>query len=208
MNPDADIQALLDSDEIEAACEQLWRRYQLKCIQFLTVKFPSATDDEIASGVADAFVQIHSGLQTREHGVEWALRNRLFLFATRRVLDAMRKSSAKRRGGGVEWFFLYANEGEVSDEAFGQLIDGIVVNEVRERLLDLRKHIRSSKQRSILTIIGESLPDRVYLGDLPDMLRARGFESQKPTTLKRSLQELRRKLAKDPVLQNLRTQSS
>ncbi len=208
MNPDADIQLLLDEGETDAACGELWRRYRLKCVQFLAVKFPNTADDVIASGVADAFLQLHEALEKREAGVEWPLRNRLFLFATRRVLDAVRRGSAKRRGGDVEWLMLDEQSGEIGDREFGQLIDEIVVNEVRERLLDLRRHISSPNQQRILTVICETLPNRVYLGDLPDMLRERGFEPPRPTTLKRSLQELRRKLARDPVLRDLRAEPS
>ena len=83
-----------------------------------------------------------------------------------------------------------------------------MVNEVRDRLILLHDHLSSSHQRCILKVISDSLPDRVYLGDLPDMLRARGIEPPRPNTLKRSLQELRRKLAADLVLQGLRTQAS
>ena len=207
MNSDADLQDLLDSGEVEAVCEELWRRYRLNCIHFLVAKFPGASDDQIASAVADGFLQLRTALIEREPGVEWPLRNRLFLFATRRVLDALRKRSAKRRGGDVEWLFLDSDHtGEIGDEALGQLIDDIMVNEVRDRLILLRDHLTSSHQRGILTVICDSLPERVYLGDLPEMLRARGIEPPRPNTLKRSLQEVRRKLAADPVLQSLRTQ--
>ena len=209
MNSDADLQDLLDSGDVDAACEELWRRYRLRCLQFLVSKFPAAEDDQTASAVADGFLQLRTALGAREPGVEWPLRNRLFLFATRRVIDLTRKRSAKRRGGEAEWLFLDAeNTGEVGDEAFGRLLDDIMVNEVRERLVLLREHLTSSHQQGILTVISDSLPDRVYLGDLPDMLRERGIEPPRPNTLKRSLQELRRKLAADPVLQSLRSQPS
>ena len=66
----------------------------------------------------------------------------------------------------------------------------------------------SMKDRVGLNIIRDALPDRVYLGDFPDLLRERGIAPPRPATLKRSLQELRRKLADDPVLRNLRTQIS
>ena len=37
---------------------------------------------------------------------------------------------------------------------------------------ELREHIGSANQRRILSVICDSLPERVYLGDLADMLRA------------------------------------
>ena len=206
MSPDQDILDLLSANQADLGFDLLWQRYRVPCVRFLTQRFPGAPDDEIASAVTDAFLQLYESekklsLSAKDH----PLYHQLFFFANRRLIDSYRKRTAQRRGGRAEWLVL--DEGaEMSADTHRPLVDELVINEVRARLDTVGERLKSAKQRSILNIIRDSLPDRVYLGDFPDLLRERGIAPPRPATLKRSLQELRRKLGEDPVLRNLRTQ--
>jgi len=207
MSPDQDIVDLLAAGQAELGFDLLWQRYRLPCVKFLTQRFPAAPDDEIASAVTDAFLQMYeSDKKMPISGGDHPIYHQLFFFANRRLIDSYRKRTAQRRGGNVEWLVL--DEGaQMAVDHHHALADELVINEVRRRLESLGEGFKSDHQRSILQIISESLPDRVYLGDFPDLLKARGIKPPRPATLKRSLQEVRRKLADDPVLRNLRTQA-
>ena len=206
MSPDQDILDLLNADDAETGFDLLWERYRQACVRFLAQRFPRAPDDEIASAVTDAFLQFFDsrkklGIGAQDH----PLCHQLFFFANRRMIDAYRRRTAQRRGGHAEWL-LFEDGTEASRDHHHALTDELLINEVRRRLEVLGEGMRSEHQRGILTIISESLPSRVYLGDLADLMVARGMTPPRPATMKRSLQELRRKLADDPVLRNLRAE--
>ena len=202
---DEDIQDLINSDEADAGFELLWQRYRLPCVQFLAQRHPSAPDDEIASAVTDAFLQLYQN----PPGTGRPIRNHLFLVANRRLIDGLRKRGAQRRGGMVEWVELddpdVAEPVKDSDQDQFQF-DDVAVNEMRARLERVYEELRPGHQRSLLIIICEALPDRVYLADFPDLMRERGLTPPCMATLKRALTELRRRLASDPVLRKLKPQ--
>ena len=206
MSPDQDILDLLAADQSELGFDLMWQRYRMPCVRFLAHRFPQAPDDEVASAVTDAFLQFYEsdrkmGIGAQDH----PLYHQLFFFANRRMIDAYRKRTAQRRGGHAEWLVL--EEGtEASADQHAALTDEILINEVRRRLEVLGEGLRSDHQRGILEIIRDALPNRVYLGDLADLMTERGMKPPRPATMKRSLQELRRKLADDPVLRNLRAE--
>ena len=206
MSPDQDILDLLAANQVDLGFDLLWQRYRVPCIRFLAQRFPTAPDDEIASAVTDAFMQLYESEKMMSiTNDDHPLYHQLFFFANRRLIDSYRKRSAEKRGGKAEWLVL-EDAGEMAADTHRPLADELVINEVRARLDTVGKLLKSDHQRRILNIIRDSLPDRVYLGDFPDLLRQRGIAPPRPATLKRSLQELRRKLAADPVLRNLRTQ--
>lgn len=204
---DDDIQNLISEGDADAGFELLWQRYRTPCVQFLASRYPTAADDEIASAVTDAFLQLY---RDAEADATRPLRNRLFFVANRRLIDGLRKLSAQRRGGDAQMIALDDPDVE-TPRAIGtstqQLLDKITINEMRRRLQRIRETLRSVHQRGLLTIISDALPDRVYLADFPDLMRERGMEPPCTATLKRSLQELRRKLAGDPVLRRLKPQT-
>ena len=206
MSPDQDILDLLAAGQADLGFDLLWQRYRVPCVRFLTQRFPTAPDDEIASAVTDAFLQLYESdrkmpISKKDHPIY----HQLFFFANRRMIDAYRKRTAQRRGGNSEWLVLEEASSAAADH-HRPLADELVINEVRQRLVKVGEGLKSEHQRGILTIIQDSLPDRVYLGDFPDLMRERGIAPPRPATLKRSLQEVRRKLADDPVLRNLRTE--
>lgn len=204
MRPDQDILELVASGQAELGFDLLWQRYRIPCVRFLTQRFPTAPDDEIASAVTDAFLQLFDSDKKLGLGAgDRPLYHQVFFFANRRMIDAYRKRTAQRRGGNAEWLVL-EESGPMAADEHGALTDEILINEVRRRLEFLEEGLRSEHQRGILKIIRDALPERVYLGDFEDLMRKSGMTPPKPTTLKRSLQELRRKLAEDPVLRNLR----
>ena len=206
MSPDHDILELLAAGQAELGFDLLWQRYRLPCVRFLTQRFPTAPDDEVASAVTDAFLQLFDSDKKLALGAgDHPLYHQLFFFANRRMIDAYRKRTAQRRGGNMEWLLLDESAGMAADH-HRPLTDELLINEVRRRLEVLGEGLRSEHQRGILSIIREALPDRVYLGDFEDLMRERGMKPPRPATLKRSLQEVRRKLADDPVLRNLRTE--
>ena len=200
---DQDIRNLLHSGEADTGFELLWQRYRLPCVQFLAHKYPTAKDDDVATAVTDAFLQMHENFSQLSEKIQ--LRNHLFFVSNRRLIDLLRKSSAQRRGGDVTWVILEDDEIEptVPDES-KVLMDEVLVHEIRERLQSFGERLTSNHQRSILAVMIDALPHRVYLGDFPDLLRERGYEPPCQATLKRSLRELRKKLADDAVLQTLR----
>ena len=206
MSPDQDILDLLAANQAELGFDLLWQRYRMACVRFLAQRFPQAPDDEIASAVTDAFLQFYKSAQKMSIGPQdHPLYHQLFFFANRRMIDAYRRRTAQRRGGHAEWLVL--EEGtEAAVDQHSSLTDDVLVNEVRRRLEVLGEGMRSEHQKGILAIIRDALPNRVYLGDLADLMIERGMKPPRPATMKRSLQELRRKLADDPVLRNLRTE--
>ncbi|MGI9241967.1 MAG: ECF-type sigma factor [Verrucomicrobiales bacterium] len=203
MSPDQDILELMAAGQTDLGFDLLWQRYRVPCVRFLTQRFPTAPDDEIASAVTDAYLQLF------DSDKKWSLEpgqrplyHQIFFFANRRMIDAYRRRTAQRRGGNTEWLVL-EESGAMAVDQHGALTDEILINEVRRRLEFLEGGLRSDYQRGILRIIRDALPNRVYLGDFEDLMRENGMEPPRPTTMKRSLQELRRKLADDPVLRNL-----
>ncbi|MFT5468474.1 MAG: DNA-directed RNA polymerase specialized sigma24 family protein [Verrucomicrobiales bacterium] len=209
IEPDDDIQNLIRSGDADAGFELLWQRYRLPAVQFLASRYPTAADDEIASAVTDAFLQLFEK-RTDLPDPNRPLRNQLFFVANRRLIDGLRKSSAQRRGGGAEMIPLddpAVEHPKATTTPTQQLLDLVTVNEMRERLHGICDTLRSVHQRGLLAIISDALPDRVYLADFPDLMRERGLTPPCHATLKRSLQELRRKLAGDPVLRRLKPQN-
>ena len=206
MSPDQDILELITSGQRDLGFDLLWQRYRVPCVRFLTQRFPTAPDDEIASAVTDGFLQLYESDKKLALGAgDRPLYHQLFFFANRRLIDAYRKRTAQRRGGNMEWLVL-EESGEMAADRHQPLTDELLINEVRRRLEVLGEGMRSEHQRGILAIIRDALPNRVYLGDFEELMRERGMKPPRPATLKRSLQELRRKLADDPVLRNLRTE--
>jgi len=204
MSPDQDILELVAAGQADLGFDLLWQRYRIPCIRFLTQRFPTAPDDEIASAVTDAYLQLFDSNQQWSLGPgDRPLYHQLFFFANRRMIDAYRRRTAQRRGGNAEWLVL-EESGPMAADQHRALTDELLINEVRRRLEFLEEGLRSEHQRGILRIIRDALPDRVYLGDFEDLMLERGMKPPRPTTMKRSLQELRRKLADDPVLRNLR----
>ena len=197
---------LLAAGQAELGFDLLWQRYRVACVRFLTQRFPTAPDDEISSAVTDAFLQLFDSDRKLPLGEgDHPLYHQLFFFANRRMIDAYRKRTAQRRGGNAEWLVLEESAAMAADQ-HGALTDEILVNEVRRRLELIGEGIRSEHQRSILAIMRDALPERVYLSDFESLMIERGMKPPRPATLKRSLQEVRRKLADDPVLRNLRTE--
>jgi hypothetical protein len=206
MSPDHDILELLEAGQAELGFDLLWQRYRLPCVRFLTQRFPKAPDDEIASAVTDAFLQLFDSDKKLALGAgDHPLYHQLFFFSNRRMIDAYRKRTAQRRGGNAEWLVL-DESGAMAVDHHGALTDEILINEVRRRLELIGEEMRSDHQRGILTIMREALPERVYLGDFESLMVERGMKPPRPATMKRSLQEVRRKLADDPVLRNLRAE--
>ncbi|MFT4548399.1 MAG: DNA-directed RNA polymerase specialized sigma24 family protein [Verrucomicrobiales bacterium] len=206
MSPDDDIKELLAAGQAELGFDLLWQRYRVPCVRFLTQRFPTAPDDEVASAVTDAFLQLFDSDKKRSLAEDdYPLYHQLFFFANRRLIDAYRKRTAQRRGGNAEWLVL-EESGAMAADHHGALTDEILINEVRRRLELLGEGMRSEHQRGILAIIGDALPERIYLSDFESMMIERGMKPPRPATMKRSLQEVRRKLADDPVLRNLRAE--
>lgn len=199
---DEDIQSLIASGDTNAGFELLWQRYRLPCVQFLAHRHPSAPDDEIASAVTDAFLQLH---EFAEPDKSRPIRNQLFFIASRRLIDGLRKMGAQRRGGEAEIVTL--EDAEEPRCKTQQLLDDVTINEMRARLRHVRETVQSAHQRILLAIMSDALPNRVYLADFPDLMRERGFPPPCNSTLKRSLQEVRRKLAADPVLKRLKPEN-
>ena len=166
MSPDDDILELLAAGQAELGFDLLWQRYRIPCVRFLTQRFPTSPDDEIASAVTDAFLQLFDSDKKWALGAEdRPLYHQLFFFANRRMIDAYRKRTAQRRGGNAEWLVLDESGAMAADQHVA-LTDNILINEVRRRLELLGEDMRSDHQRGILAIIGEALPERIYLSEI------------------------------------------
>lgn len=206
MSSDDDILELIAAGQAEMGFDLLWERYRVPCVRFLTQRFPTSPDDEIVSAVTDAYLQLFDSDKKLALGSgDRPLYHQLFFFANRRMIDAYRKRTAQRRGGNAEWLIL-EEVGEMAMDSHVALTDEVLINEVRRRLEMLSEGMRSDHQRGILTIISDSLPERIYLSDFESLMIERGMKPPRPATMKRSLQEVRRKLADDPVLRNLRAE--